>query len=39
MTFHPDVALQAMEDVKRRRQERVVSAAEARFPGQHALLL
>ena len=28
VTFHPDVALQAMEDVKRRRQERVAAAAE-----------
>ena len=28
VTFHPDVALQAMEEVKRRRQERVAAAAE-----------
>ena len=28
MTFHPDVALQAMDEVKRRRQHRVAAAAE-----------
>jgi len=31
VTFHPDVALQAMEEVKRRRQERVTAAAEVQL--------
>jgi len=30
VTFHPDVALQAMEEVKRRRQDRVTAAAEVK---------